>query len=62
MFVQEGVSFEILVHIVYIKEGFYFSIVCSLEKTIKKYEVRVDVQKRALNLTHKLDNRCVSFI
>ena len=40
--------FEALVYIVYIKESYIFSLVCTFKKTTKNFEVKVDVQKWAL--------------
>ena len=45
--------------IVYIKERYYYSLVCKSKKALKKFEVKVDVQKGALQFRVKLDNRCV---
>jgi hypothetical protein len=43
--VQEGVLFETLVCIVYIRERHHFSLVCTFEKATKKFNLKVDVQK-----------------
>ena len=39
---------------------YYFSLLCTLKKAIKNYEVKVDVQKGALRFREKVDNGCVS--
>ena len=57
-----AVFFKALVYIVYMKTRYYFSLVRTSKKSLKKFELRVDVQKRALSFRGKLDNRCVSFI
>ena len=41
---QEGVLFEALAYIVYIRERYNFPLVCTLKKAIKNFEVKVDVQ------------------
>ena len=60
--VQEGVLFETLVYIVYIRERYYFSLVCTFKKAIKNVEVKVDVQKGPLGFRRKAENTFVSFI
>ena len=47
--------------VVYKKERYYFSIVCTFKKAIKYSEVKVDVQEWALSFRKKND-RCVSFV
>ena len=49
-------------YIVYIRERYSFSLVCTSKNSIKFYEVKVDVQKGALSFREKIDNRHVSFI
>jgi hypothetical protein len=39
----EGVLFEALAYIIYKRERYYFSLVCTLKKAIKIFEVKVDV-------------------
>ena len=39
-----------------------FFLVCTFRKAIKKFEVDVNVQKRALRFKETIDNRCVGFI
>ena len=56
------VLFETLVYIIYIMKGYSFSLVCTFEKAIKKFEGKEDVQKGALKFSENFDSRCVSFI
>jgi len=48
------VLFEALTYIEYIRERYYFSIVCTSVKAIKNVEVKVDVQMGALGFREKL--------
>ena len=41
-------------YIVYIRERYYFSLVCRCRNPIKFHEVKVDVQKGALRLEKRL--------
>ena len=54
--------FEALAYIMYTKERYCFSLLCTLIKVIKNIEVKVDVQKGALRYREKFDNRLVRFI
>jgi hypothetical protein len=52
-YVQTNVSvertiFEALTHVAYIKGRYLFSLVCTFEKAIETFEVKVDVQKEPL--------------
>ena len=47
-------------YIIYIRERHYFSPMWTFQKAIKNVEVKVDVQKGALSLRRKTDNRCTS--
>ena len=49
-------------YIVYIREGYYFSLVCTFKNAIKNVEVKVCVQKGALGFRERNDKRCVSSI
>ena len=59
---KEGVLLESSIYIVYIREGFNVSLVCTHKYDIVICEVKVDVQKGALRFRDFLDNRCVSFM
>ena len=41
-------------YIVYIRERYCFSLVCTFKKVIKNFEVKVDVQKGPLRFKGKL--------
>ena len=41
-------------YIIYIRERYYFSLVCTFNKAIKNFEVKVDVQKGALRFREKI--------
>lgn len=51
-----------LAYIVYMREGYYFSLVCTSRKAIIIFEVKVDVQKGALRFRGKFDKRFVTFV
>ena len=53
MWVKEGVLFEALTYIIYIKERFSITI-CTFQKAINSFEVDVDVQKGPYGLEKKL--------
>ena len=48
--------------IIYVQERYYFPQMCTFRKDVKKFEVKVGVQKGPLMFTEFFDNRCVSFI
>ena len=58
MWMWVGVACEPLVYIVYIREMYYFSLVCMFKKAIKIFEANVSVQKGALRFRENFDNRC----
>ena len=60
--VYEGVLFEALADIVYIRERISFSLMWTYKKAITNYEVKVDVQKGVLRFKEKVDSGCVSFL
>ena len=43
--VQTNVLFEALAYMVYIREKYHFSLVCTSRKAIISFEVKIDVQK-----------------
>ena len=49
-------------YVVYVREGYYFSLVCRVNKAIENFELKVDVQKGALRFRRKIDNGFASFI
>ena len=49
-------------YIVYIRERYCFSLVCTFEKVVYLFKVKVDAQKGALRFRNFFDNRCISFI
>ena len=49
-------------YIVYMRERYYFSLVCTFEMVVNFFQVKVDVQKKVLRYTRKVDNICVNFI
>ena len=51
-----------LLYIVYKRERYYFSLVCTFTKPFKNFEVIVDSQKGALRFRISFGNRCASFI
>jgi hypothetical protein len=55
-------SFEALAYIVYMREGYSFSLVCTFSLIINNFEVKVDVQKGALRSTKQIHGRCASVI
>jgi hypothetical protein len=48
------VLFGALAYIVYLRERYYFSIVCTFKKAIDIFEVKIDAQKGALRLEKKM--------
>jgi hypothetical protein len=50
------------VYIVCIRGRYSFSLVCTFNKAIKNFKVKVDVRKRALRLREKNENNFVSLI
>ena len=60
--VQEGRLFQVLAYIVYTREEYYFSRVCTSRKVINIFKVKVDVQKGALRFREKNNKRFVSFV
>ena len=59
---HEKVLLEAIVYILYTRERCYFSLVCNFTKRYWDLEVNVGVQKEALRIRVKLDNRCASSI
>ena len=49
-------------YIVYIRERYYFSLVCTFKNAIKNSEVKIDVQKGASRIRENIDNRWTTFI
>ena len=58
----EGVLYEALAYILYIREGYYFSLICTSERANNFFEVMVDVHKGFLRFREEIDYRCVNFI
>jgi hypothetical protein len=50
------------VYIVYIRERYSFSLVCTFQKAIENVEVKINVQKMSLRVRGKFGNRCASSI
>ena len=42
--------FETLAYVIYIRERYYFSLLYTIKKAVKNFEVTVDVQKGTLRL------------
>ena len=47
------VLFEALAYIIYVREGYYFSLVCTFKKVINNFILKVDVQKRTVGFRKK---------
>jgi hypothetical protein len=50
-----AILFEALVCIIYIRESYYFCLVCTFRKIDKNYEIKVDVEKGSLKFKDKFD-------
>ena len=49
-------------YIVCIRERLYLCLMCTFKNASTIFEVKVDIQKRALRTREKIDNKCAKFI